>query len=529
MNATSVDTISLGSNQSVETSSRQASMVQGISSFSTIINSIATTSQSSITSTSNQKATSTVDSKRSESTSNSHNTTNEAIKNKTDESDSNGEENSQVDELETQEVSSNITTVEEKLNSKNSLEEASEKIKDILLDILGVSEEDLESAMQTLGLQYLDCLDKNNLAQILTQISGNSDISALITDGNLYQQFSDAVTLVDGVKDDILSELGISEDELMAVLDQFKTESLNTSSEDVVTRVNNTDTADTDEAVALVKDNILQDNTTKEPVVITEATKESVLENANVKKEDTTLKQDQVSTDVVEEVSSESDKSKTLTSNMQDNAEQQTDDQAELTTKQSDTIEVEDKVVDEFQEYSLVQEKQENVGNNLEEVVPVSEKTTVDVENILKQIQNQIKVSVNADTTTMEFQLNPEHLGKLTIQIASKEGIITAQIVAQSLTVKEVIEGQIIQLRDTMNNQGLKVQSVEVTVESHEFERNLEDGNSNANQGQFEQQQKNSRRQFNYNDLDSLEDMSVDEALIAEMMINGGNSINYSA
>jgi flagellar hook-length control protein FliK len=129
----------------------------------------------------------------------------------------------------------------------------------------------------------------------------------------------------------------------------------------------------------------------------------------------------------------------------------------------------------------------------------------------------------------MEFQLNPEHLGKLTIQIASKDGIVSAQITAQNLAVKEVIESQIVQLRDNMNNQGLKVDAVEVTVESHEFERNLDERNSNANQEQFEQQEKNSRRQFNYYDSDTLEDMSAEEALIAEMMIGNGNSINYTA
>lgn len=510
MKTNSVDAVSQFSSASADKTSKQGSLGQTVSNFSNIIDNISSTNQTVVTNLSSEKTNNTVASK---------NTVNTAVKSKVENSDSTSEENSQVNELENQRVSSNITTCEEKLNSTNSLEEASTKIKNILLDILGVSEEDLDSAMQVLGLEYLDCLDKNNLAQLLTQISGNSDISALITDETLYQQLNDAFTLVNGVKEDILADLGITEDELMAALDQVNNKKSSTIVENTV---------------AVVEENKTQDISAKEPSSIVDTAKEIVSNSIVSKSEDSTVKQDKAMASVVEEISSDTDKVKTVTTNTQENSGQQTDDEKELTakleldSKQSDTVKVDDKTSINYQEYTLGQEKLENVVDNLKET-PINQKTSVDVESIVKQIQNQIKVSVNVDTTKMEFQLNPEHLGKLTIQIASKDGIVSAQITAQNLAVKEVIESQIVQLKDNMNNQGLKVDAVEVTVESHEFERNLDERNSNANQEQFEQQEKNSRRQFNYYDSDTLEDMSAEEALIAEMMIGNGNSINYTA
>jgi flagellar hook-length control protein FliK len=329
----------------------------------------------------------------------------------------------------------------------------------------------------------------------------------------LYQQFNEVSTLLNDVKGDILAELGITEEELLTTLEQLNPKNL------------------VDDTAIEVKANVSSTVPTKDPQVIEAAAKETVLTNVDTKDE-TSLKQDKTVTDVAKEITNvTTNKVNTDTSTTQDGSEQQlTGNKEEMITKKPDTLELSDTVENDFHQYVLGQGKQENViNNNLENVVPMNQKPTIDIESIVKQIQNQIKVTANMDTTKLEFQLNPEHLGKLTIQIASKEGTVTAQIAAQNLAVKEVIESQIVQLRENMNNQGLKVDAVEVTVESHEFERNLEEGNGSANQEQLAQHEKNGRRQLNYNDLTTLEDLTDEEALIAEMMIGNGNSINYTA
>jgi len=519
MKTASLNTVSLINNVSQDKTLKQGNSEQSGTSFSNVIGSISVANQKTVTNLTNSKATNTTDSKNTKSASNTDSTSNPkdsvnaVVKDKLDNCENVNEATSKQSEVqETQNAASDITNDDEQ-NSKEVLDEASEKIKNILLDVLKISEEDLKSAMEVLGLEYLDCLDKNNLAQLLTQVSGNTDMSVLITDENLYQQFNDVLTLVNDVKTDILAELGITEEQLMTTLEQLNTNNL------------------VDDAATVETDNVTNTSQTKDLQVIVENAKESVLTNVSTK-EETIVNQDKTVTDVENEITNvTTTKVNTDTSTTQDGGEQQlAGNKEEVIAKQPDTLELGDTVEKDFHQYVLGQGKQENVvNNNLENVVSMNEKPTVDVESIVKQIQNQIKVTANMDTTKLEFQLNPEHLGKLSIQIASKEGTVTAQIAAQNLAVKEVLESQIVQLRENMNNQGLKVDAVEVTVESHEFERNLDDGSRSAEQQQFEQQQKNSRRQLNYNDLTTLEDLSEDEALIAEMMIGNGNSINYTA
>ena len=85
------------------------------------------------------------------------------------------------------------------------------------------------------------------------------------------------------------------------------------------------------------------------------------------------------------------------------------------------------------------------------------------------------KVTVREAQTTMEMQLNPEHLGKLYIEVTTKEGNVSAHIMTQNELVKEALESQMAELKQSMNQAGVKVDAVEVTVGSHEFEKNLDE------------------------------------------------------
>lgn len=47
-----------------------------------------------------------------------------------------------------------------------------------------------------------------------------------------------------------------------------------------------------------------------------------------------------------------------------------------------------------------------------------------------------------------------------------------AHIVTENEQVKKALENQVNTLKETLENQGVKVESVEVTVQTHEFENN---------------------------------------------------------
>ena len=75
-----------------------------------------------------------------------------------------------------------------------------------------------------------------------------------------------------------------------------------------------------------------------------------------------------------------------------------------------------------------------------------------------------------------------------------------------------------------MNQSQTKVQSVEISVGTHEFERNLEAGQQNQEQGQEGQNQRPKKmRNLNMNDLDDLQGlMTQEEELVTKMMRDRG-------
>lgn len=173
----------------------------------------------------------------------------------------------------------------------------------------------------------------------------------------------------------------------------------------------------------------------------------------------------------------------------------------------------------------------ESVISNLEQAITEAmpaDISEVDAEKIIRQVITQIQVSVKADTSSFEMQLYPEHLGKISLQIASKDGIVTAQIATETEMAKQALESQLITLKENLNQQGVKIEAVEVVIASHEFERNLD---SQAN-GEEENKQ-NGNRQHRKIDFDimqaSEEELTPQEAIIREMMLANGNKINYMA
>ena len=131
----------------------------------------------------------------------------------------------------------------------------------------------------------------------------------------------------------------------------------------------------------------------------------------------------------------------------------------------------------------------------------------------------------------MEMQLNPENLGKVYVNISSKEGVIHAQLAASNEAVRAALETQVADLRQNLNQAGVKVDAVEVTVASHEFEKNLEQNQeSEKQQGERQQEQSGGRRNLNLSSLDELSGlMTEEETLAAQMMRDNGNSMDVTA
>jgi len=94
----------------------------------------------------------------------------------------------------------------------------------------------------------------------------------------------------------------------------------------------------------------------------------------------------------------------------------------------------------------------------------------VDTSNVMNQILSHVKVQSIEGVAEIKMTLKPEALGDVTLKIATLNGIVTAQFVAESQRIKEVIEANFSLLRDSLQQQGVNISELSVSVR--------QDGNS---------------------------------------------------
>ena len=107
---------------------------------------------------------------------------------------------------------------------------------------------------------------------------------------------------------------------------------------------------------------------------------------------------------------------------------------------------------------------------------------------IPRQIVEQARLLRSLNDTQMVIRLRPEHLGELTLRVSvGSNGAVQASFHSDNAQVRNVIENSLVQLRQELNNQGLKVDRVGVYA-------GLTDGQMPQGQGQEAWQQSSSRQ-----------------------------------
>ncbi|ORU00401.1 Flagellar hook-length control protein FliK [Anaerovibrio sp. JC8] len=115
---------------------------------------------------------------------------------------------------------------------------------------------------------------------------------------------------------------------------------------------------------------------------------------------------------------------------------------------------------------------------------------TRDTYQVTQQIVEQARLLRNAENTEMVIKLNPRHLGDLTLKVAvNSNGGVTATFHTDNAQVRAMLETSMIQLQKELNEQGIKVDSVEVQT-------GLSDGQlpEGQSQGYYQQQQQQNVR-----------------------------------
>lgn len=381
-------------------------------------------------------------------------------------------------------------------NTDEKLAAFEEDVRQVLKEKLGVTDEEITDAMQKLGLTVADLIQPNQLTQLTAELTGSENIGELLCNDS----FMEIVNEIGGLSQDLLDDLGMTS--------QMFTETVAAASQVVTTP----ESAGIEQLPEMqVTENVKADKTAAND---TSDQMNSVLKEENTvqtasdadeveiqKQEDNILLQKEVA----EETDTKADDGQTGNRNESGNTSNQT-----AFVSQEHTV--------------------DPAAAKTPETVPEFSRQ-LDTLDLIRQVTEFTKVTVREAQTTMEMQLNPEHLGKIYIEVTTKEGNVSAHIMTQNELVKEALEAQMAELKQSMNQTGVKVDAVEVTVGSHEFEKNLEQ-NAKQEERQAEEQEKASpkTRRINLDELDELSGvMSEEEALVAQIMADHGNSVDYTA
>ena len=411
-------------------------------------------------------------------------------------------------------------------NSTDTLDQFQSDVVRTVAEQLGVSEDSVKDMMESLGLTAFDLLNPENIAQLAMQLTGETSPMDLL----MNDQFQGLMQQIDQLGGQLANELELQPaqmDELIAQMDILQTPETLTDEEmqilnDAAGQQTTADTVSTDIMPELAQTDEVQPMDKQADVFQKEPKSDEVrTQQPQAQETKQTAEQQTMEQQTMEQQTDAGD------------GDSQTGDQVKTAQPEKMTA---DRSSSDVAKTQTAMQMQDTAGvQTMAHAADVTSETSyisVDTMDLLEQVAEQIRVNVSEGTSSMEMQLNPENLGKVYVNISSKEGMIHAQLAASNEAVRAALETQVADLRQNLNQAGVKVDAIEVTVASHEFEKNLEQSQENEKQ-QGERQQEQSggrRRNLNLSSLDGLSGlMTEEETLAAQMMRENGNSMDVTA
>ena len=356
---------------------------------------------------------------------------------------------------------------EELAGDTEALERAGGEMAAMLAAQMGIPQEAVSEAMEELGMTQVSLLDPKNVKDLMVHLTEGADDMSILTDGNFYESVTQALDTLKEIRTDLEEETGMNPKEL--------NEAIETAQKQFTQKAEMPEETQVGQSAAV-------NEKAEEPVLKFNAPKPEPTENARTE------------TAVPDKMPRQESAGKDAESPFMGNHYQ----------TEHPEVKAEVQTVETEGAFSMTQ-----------------------AQEIMDQIMDYMKVSVKPEMTSLEMQLHPESLGTLHIQISNREGAVTAQFIAQNESVKAALESQIVELRENLEQQGVKVEAVEVTVAQYSLDRNPGgDGEASGQGGK----PKKGIRNLNLSELEpGEEDLTEEERLTAQMMQSEGSTVNYMA
>lgn len=363
-----------------------------------------------------------------------------------------------------------------------------QQVRQAVMEILQLTPEELDQLIAKCStkngeMSTADLLQPDTLRQLVLANSGKEDLLSLLTDENLADTMKQLIQTVGQIEAE--ADLSLTSQQIKSILEQVKADTTQSDS----LGQNTLQTADS----AMPKEVI------KSGLVAEQVAGQSTAENDSKAKTDANAIKENLIETAKLPIASETTGAQADTTG-DDNFEAENQFQAFM-----------DKMV------QVTQITQVDFSGN---VVQLTE-----LRDIANQIIEHIKVVVTPELSSMELQLNPEELGKVNLSVQSKNGVMTAQFVVQNESCREAIESQMHTLRETLSQQGIKVDSIEVTVSANAFEQNAQADQEN----QTESQKNQSGRKISLEDAIAMSELPEEENSVLNTDGVKGSQIDYTA
>jgi flagellar hook-length control protein FliK len=411
-------------------------------------------------------------------------------------------------------------------------------------EVLGISDEELETAMETLGITAVDLLNPTNIKELCMELGDVPDSISLITNADLYENVKEIVNFAESAGNKIAADFGMTNEGVSELL--LEDETFIQEVNEAVTKLENKDLADVFEATetVLAPEQNIQNIETPKPDMDVDRSATTV---ADIK--DTNVTEGTEAKTVTVTVTGKPEEAP-QTGEREVTADNPAARQGESVTESfKATVKSEESNLkgnnEGFEHASRFAETENTVAaptqtvvttevNNLGQVVEtVRSYSNADANSIMSQVTQSIRVNYSADVTSMEMQLHPASLGTVNMNIASTNGVVTAHILVENEAVKAALESQLITLQQTFEEQGQRVEAVEVSVANYDLNK----GTGSDSEGNTDRERTSGagrsgrRRSINLNDLEEedIEELSDEEKISADMMARSGNSVDYTA
>ncbi|MFV0502711.1 MAG: flagellar hook-length control protein FliK [Lachnospirales bacterium] len=358
------------------------------------------------------------------------------------------------------------------LNNSELNTKATEKVLEELSDILNISVEEIKSILQSLDLKLTDLSVNENLSSFLkTVYSVNENIDLL------------KIENIDSIMKEIENLIKVNESDLKLENVDFSELKKNTETSNVempLRVIENATTVKKDNLPTGIKDNINEESSEAEAKEVEEIDINKVLVKAETKENDTGSQQGPMN----------------------------------FSNSRLGNLNIGQLSNDSVEGFNFQENLQKVQNIEIKEITAPAFRN-LDQKDIVSQMLNSMKAEFSAEgTNEMKMLLKPANLGEVALKIATDNGIVTAQFVAESTKIKEIIEANFNLLRDALEEQGVNISSLEVSVRE---ESNFNSSNEYGENGE------------NKSGSNTTDDMAVEEEKVEEENLQNDSTVSYKA